>query len=120
MTTQADPDPFLFAVEYPCIYVGDILCRHCRRKAEGCDMAAGRELKEAVFARGYRLGYKRAQDALPFPDYPLWASNDKQWVHIVEPRQTLGGGWVLCRNATGAEWFIPEADLGSKPPDVKA
>jgi len=53
----------LFAREYPCIYKGAIPCSECelhpRKKRDpddGCDMAAGRELKEAAFKRGFELG----------------------------------------------------------------
>lgn len=36
--------------------------------------------------------------------------NGGQRVRIVEPQRTMGG-WLLCANAEGNEYFIPPDDL---------
>jgi len=42
--------------------------------------------------------------------YPWFATNEKQFVQITEPRFQMGG-MVNCRNKEGQEWLIPFEEL---------
>lgn len=50
----------------------------------------------------------------PRKDYPIWASNDQQFVRIVQPVQKLSGrksDMILCERPDGYQWYIPEKEL---------
>jgi hypothetical protein len=46
-----------FSKESPCMYEGKVLCRDCPR--DECDMAAGRELHQEYFVKGWVAARKQ-------------------------------------------------------------
>jgi len=52
-------------------------------------------------------------------EFPWFATNEKQEVQIVKPRQVIMGNWLLCRNREGAEWFVPFPELSVNTPNAE-